>query len=586
MCHRKPTLRSLWTAWLAASCCAFAAPFSAHAEDAPVPGLPTSPTPNATINLIRLMVEQKLIPAEAAAKLIAQAEAEAREARAALAQNPAPPAAVAASAPAATPDGTVRVTYIPPHIRRQMVEEVRHDVMSQAVDERWADPRALPEWTTRWKPNGDIRLRYETVSFPEGNAGGLDAINVTSLNAGRGLQMNSAAAQDEPIPYLNADQDRQRLRVRARLGADIDLQQGFSSGLRAATGESGSPVSQNQSLGGGNGNFSKYSLWLDRAFLKYDGALEHGSFSVTGGRFANPFFSTSMLWSNDLSFDGLVLQGRDAEGELKPFATLGLLPVYNTAFDLSTNRAAKTASSDKWLYAAQLGADWKINKDFEAKFAVAYYHFENIEGETSSPTDGTVMDAGDTDGSRLLFAQKGNTYRLIRDLNAPVGTTKQFNYFGLAAPFREVALTGRIDYNHFDPVQISLLVEVVKNVAIDEGEVAASSYTFNNLTPSGDFGGGDFGAFAAIQFGHALLENRWDWNVTLGYRHVETDAVVDGFADSDFGGGGTNVKGFTLGGNLSLSPNVWVGARLMSSDNVSGPTLRNDTVQFDLNGRF
>jgi hypothetical protein len=67
---------------------------------------------------------------------------------------------------------------------------------------------------------------------------------------------------------------------------------------------------------------------------------------------------------------------------------------------------------------------------------------------------------------------------------------------------------------------------------------------------------------------------------------VETDAVVDGFADSDFGGGGTNAKGFTLGGNVSVSNRVWFGVKFMSSDEVSGPTYQNDTFQFDINGRF
>lgn len=579
----KPT-RSRLAALLAVSCCALATNGVGRAEPAPASGIPTAPTPNATINLIRLMVEQKLLPAEAAEKLIAQAEAEANQARAALAQ--ASTSAPSAAAPAPSAPGTVRVTYIPPHIRRQMVEEVRQEVMSEAVNERWADPRALPEWATRWKFAGDIRLRYEAVSFPEGNATGLDALNISAINAGRGVQLNGAATQDEPLPYLNADQDRQRVRARARLGADINLQEGFTTSVRFATGESSSPVSQNQTLGAGNGNFSKYSLWLDRAVLNYDTELADTSVTASVGRMANPFFATSMIWSNDLGVDGLVLKGTRRMGDFTPFATVGLLPVYNTAFDLSTNSATKADSYDKWLYAVQLGTDWKITRDFEAKFAAAYYHFDNIEGQTSSPTDGTVLDSGDTDASRLLFAQKGNTYRLIRDLNAPVGTTKQYNYFGLASPYREVALTGRIDYNHFDPVQISFLAEVVKNIALDEGSVAASPYTFNNLAGGGSFDGGDLGFYTAIQVGHPLLAQRWDWNVSLGYRQVETDAVVDGFADSDFGGGGTNVKGFTLGGNLSLSERVWVGARLMSSDNVSGPTLKNDTFQFDINGRF
>ena len=58
------------------------------------------------------------------------------------------------------------------------------------------------------------------------------------------------------------------------MGAGVDLGQNFSAGVRLATGENNSPVTQNQSLGaagsGQGGNFSKYAVWLDRAFLKYE----------------------------------------------------------------------------------------------------------------------------------------------------------------------------------------------------------------------------------------------------------------------------------------------------------------------------
>jgi len=583
--------RSRLAAVLAASICALAGVATGRSETNTPSGIPTTATPNATINLIRLMVEQKIIPAEAAAKLIAQAEAEAEQARKAMAQSAAATpssqgSANSSQAQSANAGGTVRVTYIPPYLRRQMVAEVRQEVMEQAEKERWAAPNAVPDWTKRWKMLGDMRLRYESVGFPDGNATGPDFLNVTSINSGRGIQVNPSATQDEPVPFLNTDQDRTRMRVRARLGAEVNLEDGFTSGFRFATGESNSPISQNQTLGAGTGNFNKYSVWIDRAYIKYESDLDGTPLSASIGRVANPFFSTSMIWSNDVGFDGLVVQGEHKFSDLKPFATVGLFPVYNTAFDFSTNQASKSASYDKWLYAMQLGTDWRISKDFEAKFGLAYYHFENVEGQTSSPTNGSALDAGDTDSSRLLFAQKGNTYRTIRNLNAPIGTTKQYDYLGLASPYHEIALTGRLDYNHFEPTQISLLIEVVQNLALDSGDVAASRYTYNNLTTSGNFNGGDLGYYTAIQVGHPVLQKRWDWNTSLGYRYVQTDAVVDGFADSDFGGGGTNVKGFTLGGNVSVSNRVWFGIKFMSSDEVSGPTYKNDTFQFDINGKF
>ena len=74
--------------------------------------------------------------------------------------------------------------------------------------------------------------------------------------------------------------------------------------------------------------------------------------------------------------------------------------------------------------------------------------------------------------------------------------------------------------------------------------------------------------------------------MTVGNRYVESDAVIDGFCDSDFGGGGTNLKGFTVGGGLGLSSRVWLGLQWMSGDSIAGPTFKDDIIQFDINAKF
>ena len=66
----------------------------------------------------------------------------------------------------------------------------------------------------------------------------------------------------------------------------------------------------------------------------------------------------------------------------------------------------------------------------------------------------------------------------------------------------------------------------------------------------------------------------------------ESDAIVDGFTDSDFGGGGTNLQGYTIGGQLALSPHVWLTLRWLSANAIAGPTYKNDIIQFDLNAKF
>jgi hypothetical protein len=67
---------------------------------------------------------------------------------------------------------------------------------------------------------------------------------------------------------------------------------------------------------------------------------------------------------------------------------------------------------------------------------------------------------------------------------------------------------------------------------------------------------------------------------------VERDAVLDGFTDSDFRLGGTDAKGYILGGSYGVAKNVSTTARLLSADSVSGAPLSVDVIQFDLLVRF
>ena len=72
----------------------------------------------------------------------------------------------------------------------------------------------------------------------------------------------------------------------------------------------------------------------------------------------------------------------------------------------------------------------------------------------------------------------------------------------------------------------------------------------------------------------------------VNYRYVESDAVIDGLDDSEFGLGGTNLKGYTLYGGLAISPNVSLGLRWMSANEIGGPPFKVDIVQFDITGSF
>ena len=572
-----------------------------------------TPTGNVTINLINKLVKRGILDADEAKEMIRQAEVEAEAVRsqsqtdmvaiaqAAAVQVVAATTPVESGLPAASSDD-IRVTHIPQPVKDQMKEEIKLELATDKVSNQLSSAVRLPKWVQDVKPFLDIRVRYEGDFFPTGNDSTGAFPNFNAINTG--APFDSTGTQF--APQMNVDQNRNQFKLRARFGADIAMADHFSSGFRIATGQNNSPTSTNQGMGaassatqGQGGNFSKYAIWLDRAFLRYDSKYEDLlTASAWVGRFDNPFFYTPLIWDDDLGFDGVAatVKGNVTEG-FQVFTTGGAFVVYNTDFNFSSNQPEKFSSYDKYLLGVQTGIDWKVADDWKAKVAAAYYNFYNIEGKLSTPyTPLTSSDASNTDSSRPSFAQKGNTYMAIRDIlpdaSNDFGAINQWQYYGLATKFNVLSLTGRLDYDGFEPVRVSLISEFVQNLAFKKSDI--NSVAINNRAeadPSivddiGDFDGSPYGWYGEFRVGTPALSKRWDWQLNLGYRWIGSDAVVDGFNDSDFGLGGTNMKGFTVGGILSLSENVSLGTRWMGADSIAGPQYHTNILYFEINSKF
>lgn len=585
---------------------------------------PVAPSENVTLNLINRLVQRGILTKEDAGDLIRQAKEDAQRAsqQSQIAHQAATQAATAqqmameAAAPPSS-DEAVSVSYVPEIVKAEMRDEIKRDVMAAAQSEGWAQPN-VPEWVRKFRPFMDFRSRYQGIYFPDGNSENpLDTLNFNWINTGQPFNISQANGnQSPPIGYPTYDttENRQQMRIRFRFGADMDLGDNFTGGFRIGTGQNGSPVSENQTLGaaqngqfgGAGGNFSNYAIWLDRAFLKYElGNDPDRMAALTFGRFDNPFYTpTTIMWANDIAFDGISAQARyKILKGVTPFATAGIFPIFNTDLNFPAQQQPKISSYDKYLYAAQAGIDLKITKDLHYKGAIGYYNFQNVQGQVSAPQVAYDQNTPfSTDDSRPTFAQKGNTYMALREIPAVPGsaaqggnedgTINQFQYFGLATPFQVLSANGRLEYRHWEPFVVSLSGEWDQNLAWNAQNIMNSGPSqlkgnINNPGANGTgYGGGNNAWIIQTKIGSGALQKRWDWDFGVAYRYVESDAVIDGFCDSDFGGGGTNMKGFSVGGNLALSKSVFIGVRWLSATGIAGPQYKADIIQLDINSRF
>jgi hypothetical protein len=236
------------------------------------------------------------------------------------------------------------------------------------------------------------------------------------------------------------------------------------------------------------------------------------------------------------------------------------------------------SSHDKWLYGGQIGVNFKYQDRLTATFAAAYYYFDNITGKALSPTDPRpVGGVGITDWSRPKFQQKGNTpFYLDPNYTGAIGTT---SYAGLAAEFKELNLSTKIDYALDDTYHVTLIGDYVNNLGYSVSDV--NTRVGGALTTKETEG-----FLIGLSAGTAETRAAWDWKVMLSYKYLESDAVVDGFTDSDFHLGGTNAKGWITGFDLGLAKNVWMTTRWLTADEIVGKKFAVDVFQLNLNAKF
>lgn len=574
---------------------------------------------NTTLNLIELLVEQGVLDKAKAEAMIRKAEAKAAaDARNATEEEKAAAAKEAASVapPGKTgKDGKapVRVTYVPDFVKDEIRQQVRDelraevvkDVKTEAKQEKWGIPAALPDWVNRFKLSGDVRLRGEGDFFPENNPtnddlNGLRFIadpwffaNWQQVNSGKRLEDVSVHSD----AYLNTSEDVQRYRMRLRLGLEAQIADSLKVGVRLATSNSRSPISTNQTLGQTG---QQYEFALDRGFLQYDYTDRKGRdwLTVWAGRTVSPWLSTDTVFDSDLSFEGLSgtlrlpLAGADRSYQPDPpTARYGINMGYTQPNSLFLTggiyplEELQLSSKDKWLWGSQLGFDWLFGSSTRLKTGVAYYDYRNIEAQPNTPNDNLAGDLGDKNFTAPQFMQKGNSLLQINTdgLGSQVIPTK----VGLASSFKIVNAVASLDFSGFGENHLILTADYAKNIGFDRKDILRRIHpsTFGIVNYE-DLKDRTTAWQVRLDVGKPYITKWGDWNALFAYKYLERDAVLDAYTDSDFHLGGTNAKGWVVGGSWGLAHNTWLNARWMTADPIDGPDFGIDVLMVDLNARF
>lgn len=480
-------------------------------------------------------------------------------------------------------------------ISAQEAEEVRADLV-QEYSRTPAGKINFGGWIEEVKIGGDLRLRY---------------------------QYDKRDFQVDP-PGVGADDDedrspsgaqRSRVRFRLRLRGDFKLANNWFGGVELQT--SAAADSGNQTFENG---FGKYGLFISKAYLGWNVT---DWLTVVGGKQANPFYTTDLVWDPDvnpdgfsqsvrfhkmyfgdigeaetgLSKDGKTLVATSTVREDRPWELTLNMGQFIFDDNVENGNVGGTAepgiedndvSDDAWMFVAQMVGSYKFDHGVKATFAPGVMFFnaarlsfpagtnENQFSDTAPDVlpGGTLSYRGETRHEVILLAPGDVSFKL--------GTLPTKFYWDFA-------------YNTQGEDRADEIYRVVNVIPPPPGAPAGTPATVESLHDTQD----DFAWLVGIQFGEN--KKRGDWSFNANYRHVGLTSVEPNINDSDFALGELNTRGFKVGMFHNLTDFATFGATYYYAwnlrDNLVGGAAATvnggladannvQVVQVDLNVKF
>lgn len=335
-----------------------------------------------------------------------------------------------------------------------------------------------PSWTERLTIKGDFRLRDDYLKQDDDSSGA-------------------------------GGYTRNRLRIRARLALEANVNDEVKGVIGITTDEKGSPVSADQTLGE---DFTKKSIYLDLAYAEWKPSaisdLGVGGITLDGGKMRNPFLMVSeLIWDPDVTPEGLVARYVSPESDrFEALANGGALWYYE-----------RKADPETMLYVGQVGLKFKNRDGYSFLLGGSCYYFNRVAGYNAF--DYQAADA-----------QNGCFYGNSKVNQDTTGATTNYVY---ADEYHEVEGMAALGF----PCPLTKLPWKIYFDCV------------RNTDPSDD----NLGYQTGIQLND--LQRKGDFLLAYAYRKLEKDATMGAMTESTWWGGGTDGQGHQIRGGYQLLEN-------------------------------
>lgn len=191
------------------------------------------------------------------------------------------------------------------------------------------------------------------------------AAGVTELKLYGDLRLRYEYDQLHPhidVPAQLTD-DRNRFRVRLRLGADIQLGDQFFAGVMLATGPAADSNSQTFTEG-----YDNYNIYVDKVFAGWTPA---DWLMIVAGKQANPFYTTNMVWDPAINPAGIV-ETIDISKALFPENSPLDLQLISMQGAFEGQSSFSVGSDTAWQFVEQLKGTYHFNKNTSLTFAPGF----------------------------------------------------------------------------------------------------------------------------------------------------------------------------------------------------------------------